>query len=304
MAMRGLAAFIMAGRLQAVTAAVGFSVLALVFPPSALLSGAVVALVALRLGPVQGLTVAALGAVALAALMGLAAGQPLMGLSVGAAQWLPALVLALVLRRTVSWTATLQTALLFGAGVVVAVHGLAQDPAAMWLGLIEPLLRPVFEQGGMPAEEITVALEGAARGMTGAFAASMLLSLVLTLLLARAWQAALYHPGGFRSEFHALRVGRWPAALVLGLILLGALAGWPAALELGMVGLTAYFIQGIAVMHGLVARQQWHKGWLVGMYVLLALMLVQMSAVLAALGVIDSFADIRRRLAAKGPGGG
>lgn len=302
--MRALAAFIMAGRLQAVTAAVGFSVLALLFPPAALLSGAVVALVALRLGVLPALTVVVPGGAALAVLVGLAAGQPLLGLSVGAAQWLPVLALALVLRRTVSWTATLQAALLLGAGVVAVVYGLVHDPARMWLELMEPLLRPVFEQSGMPAEEITASLEGVAQGMTGAFAASLSLSLVLTLLLARAWQAALYHPGGFRSEFHSLRVGRWPAALLLALLLLGAWAGWPAALELAMVGLAVYFVQGVAVMHGLAARQQWHKGWLVGMYVLLALMLVQMATVLAALGVIDSFADIRQRLAAKGPGGG
>lgn len=302
--MQGIAAFVMAGRLRAVVAAVGFGMLALLLPPVALLSGAVVALVALRLGPREALYVAGLGILALMALTGFASGQPLLGLVYGVAQWLPPLVLAQVLRRTVSWTVTLQTALLFGAGVVLAIHGLADDPAAMWQGLLDETVRPMFEQGAMSPADVEAALSEAARMMTGAFAASLLLSLTLTLLLARYWQAALYNPGGFRTEFHALRVGRWPAMAVLALLVAGLLTGQSLPVELAIVGLAVYLLQGIALMHALAARLKWHVGWLVGMYVLLLLVLPHVSVLLAAMGLIDSFADIRQRLAAERPGGG
>lgn len=57
--MNKLAAFVMAGRWQATAAVIGFALLGLLLPPFTLLSGASLALVALRLGATSGFSVLA-----------------------------------------------------------------------------------------------------------------------------------------------------------------------------------------------------------------------------------------------------
>ena len=57
--MKGLAAFVMAGRGQAVLAVVAFSLLSVVIPPASYLAGGAVGLVTLRRGWLEGLFVTA-----------------------------------------------------------------------------------------------------------------------------------------------------------------------------------------------------------------------------------------------------
>ena len=57
--MKGLAAFVMAGRGQAVLAVVAFSLLSVVIPPASYLAGGAVGLVTLRRGWLEGLVVTA-----------------------------------------------------------------------------------------------------------------------------------------------------------------------------------------------------------------------------------------------------
>ena len=294
--MRPLAAFTMAGRLQAMTVAVGFALLSLFLPPLALLSGAAVGLVALRAGTAQGLMVSVLGTLILALLVYPLTGQPWIGATYGLTQWLPVVALASVLRQTSAWSLTLQAAVLLGVLAVLGAHLIVPDLDAIWLDLLNTLVRPMFEQSGMAAAEIDQLLTDSASIMTGVFGASMVFSVVLTLLIARAWQAMLYNPGGFRQEFHALRVGKWPALAALGLLLVAVVAQASVFAELGIVMLSVFFLQGIAVVHGLVGKLNWHVGALVGLYIALVLLFPQMAALLTGLGVMDNFANFRNRI--------
>ena len=294
---RRLAAFIMAGRLQAVTAAVGFLALALVIPPFAVLSGAAIALVTLRLGTKQGFTIVGLSCLALAVLWWPLTGQPLGGLVIGLVLWLPVAVLAVVLWRTVSWTRTLQAAVGFGAGLIVAAHAWIADPVHAWQGLLELAFAPALEQSGMTPGDIETTIAQLAGMMTSLVAVSIVLSVMFSMLLARYWQAALYNPGGFGDEFQALRFGLWPALAAIAALAIGA-GGVPIGIELGLVILVGYFFQGLAVVHALARMLGWHMGWLILLYVLLVVLSVQMVTLLAAIGVIDSFVDLRNRVAA------
>ena len=81
--MKGLAAFVMAGRGQAVLAVVAFSLLSVVIPPASYLAGGAVGLVTLRRGWLEGLVVTA-GATLLAGALGwVALGSPLPVLALG-----------------------------------------------------------------------------------------------------------------------------------------------------------------------------------------------------------------------------
>lgn len=296
--MRALASFIMQRRVQAALVATGFALLGLLAPPAGYLSGAAVALVTMRRGALEGLLViggAAVGAAVLAFLMW-GDGVPALAFVIG--MWLPLWLLAMVWRSTVSLAQTLQAAAGLGVLFVVLMHLVLSDPAAWWRDFLN-VLRPAMEQAGLfgSGEGVDRVLEGAAQAMTGLMAAALVFSLMISLIIARWWQAALYNPGGFRSEFHALRLGRG-AAIVLVVVLALSLVEGVAALanDIAMVGVAIYLFQGLALMHRIAAAFHAHTLWLVGMYVVIVLVAPQMVMLLSAMGFADTWLDFRARL--------
>jgi len=294
--LKALAKFIMQGLPQAVLATVGFAVLAMVLPPLGVVSTAVVALVALREGATQSAYVVVISAVVLAVMMLLIHQPPAWGLLAGLVQWVPLLLLGLLLRYTSSWTTTLQAALIFCLVAVLMVYLWVPDVPGLWGSLLDKFARPALEKAGMPTEQINEALQYSTGILTGVFAASLLLTMLLSLMLARAMQAAIFNPGGFSLEFRELRFGVWPAAVSVLLLLVMMVSEATLPGELITVAVVAFFIQGLAVIHGLVAQQGMMRGWLVGVYVLLAVLLTPVILLLAGLGWADAIVDFRRRL--------
>ena len=288
----------MAGRAQAVTAAVGFAVLAMFLPPVALLSGAAVALVTLRQGLFAGTIVAVLGAVALALMGMISTGQPGAGLVFALGQWLLPLLFAELLRQTVSWRLTLQVLMGLALLLVVGVNLLWPESTAMWRAVLEEGLAPAMLESGVPQGEIDEALDSLAGLVNAVIGVAVIVTTVVTLIIARYWQAALYNPGGFGEEFRALRLGYLPAFVALGLVPAAALTEGPLFGQLALVALSIFLFQGLALIHGLARVLKWHVGWLVALYVLLAVPLftAYTVAMVTALGVIDSFADFRSRM--------
>ncbi len=295
--MRALAKFVMSRRIQAVLVAVGFALLGLLLPPASYLSGAAVALVTLRRGAREGVLIIAGATAAAAVLAGLVLGDTVPALVFVLGMWLPLWLLAIVWRNTVSLAWTLQAAAGIGVLTVVLMHLVLQDPAAWWRALLEAL-RPAMEQAGVFADGAAMegALDAAARLMTGLMAAALVFSLMISLFIARWWQAALYNPGGFRQEFHALRADRRIAAVLVVVLLLslvdrgviGALAT-----DLAMVGVVLYLFQGLALIHGMVAAFRANIFWLVGLYALMVLASPQMVLLLSAMGFADTWFDFR-----------
>ncbi|WP_238621550.1 DUF2232 domain-containing protein [Ectothiorhodospira lacustris] len=298
--MRQLASFIMQSRLRAVTATVGFGVIGLLIPPLALLSSAAVALVTLRVGPQQALAVVVLAAVVVGLIGWIAGLSPVVGLVTALVQWIPALALAAVLRSTVSWAVTLVTGIVIGCGVVLMLHLSVPDITQMWYTVLQQTVGPLFDQSGMSTLEREEAFRQAAAVMTGMLAAVSLLALSLSLVLARYWQSVLYNPGGFAQEFQQLSMGRVPAILLLVLLVLGLFAGMTLMFELSLVFLAAFFLHGLAVIHGINRKLNLSRLWLVMTYVVMAFALPQMMVVLATLGMVDSFVDLRGRIAHAG----
>ncbi|MFO8153941.1 DUF2232 domain-containing protein [Thioalkalivibrio sp.] len=302
--MRVLADFAMQGRWRAVAVAAGLGVLGIFIPPVAILSAAVVALVALRLGMGQALFVAGFAALILGALVfAMMGGSPLIGVTAGLAQWLPAAAMGVVLRQSVSWRATLSMAALVAGGLVLLVRLLVPDLESAWVAAGREMLAPFVDGNGPAEEDVETALTAIAPFLTGMLAGIFLLSMAISLLIARYWQALLYNPGAFGTEFRELQMGRGLAVAVVVLALFGQLADQPLALELAFILGVVFFLQGLAVMHGLTHAQGMSSFWLVGMYVLLVLALPQMFLLIAALGAIDGVARLRERFPARGRNG-
>jgi len=290
-----LAAYIMAGRLQAATAVLGFVALAFVFPPLSLLSGAALALVTLRRGASDGLQVAALALAVATALGWLALGTPSPGLIFGLVQWAPVFILALALRYTISLRVGVGMAAVLGLVLLGVLHVAVPDLAALWTAVLDEYFRTNLEQVEVPTEQIDETLQTASVIMTGAVVSSLMFVAVLSLLIARWWQSVLYNPGGFRSEFQELRLGR-PLAIVGPALLVAAYLQKSSVLtEAALVAMLPFLLQGIAVVHGLSARSTNPVPWLIGLYALLIIAMPQMMAALIALGVMDNFVDLRRR---------
>ena len=300
--MKALANFILRGPSQAILVAVGMAVLAMMLPPLSLLSGAVIALVTLRNGPRSGVVVmlgstAFIGVLAYLSFGNAAAGLVFLGLL-----WLPLWILGWVLRATRALALATAVAGMLGIVGVVAMYAFIGDISSWWQQVLMAMFKPAMEQGGVLAEpaEVEVILAQLSTIMTGIAAAGMTLNTIMCLYLARAWQAQLFNPGGFREEFRGLRLGRGLAILSLAfiatsLLSLGTVSNMAG--EIVIVILSLYILQGLALLHAVVAQRNMHVAWLVVTYLLMLFVLPQLTVLVALMGLVDTWVDFRRRLA-------
>ena len=124
--MKALATLVMRGRMQAIMMTTVFGVLSLFLPPLSYISGGVVALVTLRRGPNDGIAVMLVSALLMAIVSTIAVGHYVIAVAYTVAVWLPVLILAIVLRKTISLPLALSAAGLLGIIGVVALHVLTQ----------------------------------------------------------------------------------------------------------------------------------------------------------------------------------
>lgn len=297
--MRLLASFVMRGRMQATMAAAVLALLSLLLPPVTLLSAAVVALVTLRKGLGEGALLIAFSTLACGLLPLLAFGAVLPMVSFVLLMWLPVWLLSGVLHSTRSLGLTLQVALLMGLVVIAAQYSQGGDPVASWREALEPFTRSLVEAGILVETDREGLLQMMSVWMPGLIAAGFLLQSMASLLLARWWQSTLYNPGGFRSEFHQLRVGRplaWVTLLVLGISAVSGISSGHLLAYISFLLIAGWFLQGLAVVHGIVGLRQANAGWLIGTYALLLLAMPHVAALLALVGFADAWLDLRARL--------
>jgi hypothetical protein len=295
---KALADFVMRGHSSATLVTAVTAVLFWLFPPFLIVSSAAIALVTLRRGAGTGALLMALAGWAATILVWLVLGTPWPMLEVLPASWLPAWLLALVLRATVSLARTLQAAALLGGLSVAAFYLVLGDPAIWWISLITQWQEKLAALGpatGPQAalEPLLALLKAWAPLLPGQAVSAVLLYVVSALLLARWWQALLFNPGGFRSEFHSLRLGRPLAALLLALFGAAALSGWPPLINSVLMLGALYTVQGIALMHAIAFTRQLSVAWLLLFYLLLLPLLSQW---VMALAVADAWADFRGRI--------
>lgn len=276
----------MRGRVPAILFIAGTSMLPIV----AWLGCAALALVVLRRGATEGGLVVGAAALALAGLEMVVSGQPGGVIGLLLLVWLPLFATASILRQTVS----LPLALMVSTGIAVlgvAVwHLMVPDPEAFWR----------LRLGSLGGDDLTEAQTDQLMQFFGAHLATFMalglwLNVVIGLLLGRAMQAALYNPGGFRREFHELRLD-WRLAAATLAIMLGATFSGPGFLNdvsLLLAGLFA--VQAVALVHAIVHGRGWSSGLVLVPYVLLPIAFVAV----ALLGVLDAWLDIRRRMLKK-----
>jgi len=302
--MKALASFIMRGRAQATLVAVVGAVLSLIVPPLSHLSGATIGLVTLRNGAKEGLFIMlALGLVvtAIGSMSSLDGGLVkayvigMLLLSV------PVLIAAVILRMTRSLGQALTAIAIMAALLVLVANIVLGDAAAWWRAVLDAVMAPALNEAQLSPEEVSEMLDGMARMMTGLVAAVLLYSTMINLSLARWFQGMLYNPGGFQQEFHTLfldkRVGI-VAALIGGAGMIFAGQGGISQ-DLMILVVALFSVQGLALVHGVVGIAGMGRGWLIALYIGLLIVPPHIAMMLAMVGYIDCWADIRGRLRKK-----
>lgn len=305
--MKGFANWVMKGRVQAVTAATVLAILALIVTPLALLSAAVVIVTVRRQGWQEGAIVIGTGMAAMAGLGGLLLQMPLAAALVGAMLWLPAAVFGAILGQTRSLRATVEAAGIGAVGLVLLQHGLMADPTAFWMDFLNEFLTQRFDTETLAATDLGTLVPTMAGWMTGGVAATWLIGAVLSIAIALRWMDLLDDNEDGRQAFRQLRLSRWLLFVVPALLLVVLVdQGEPSLLgHVYLVGMVLFLVQGVAMVHGIVAIYGASVAWLVGMYFLLVFVAPQGATVIAAAGYADGWVDFRSKaLARRGPGGG
>lgn len=301
--MSALAQFIMKGRSQAILALASFTILSWLLSLASLLAAAALALPTLRRGMQDGVIVA-LASLPIVAL----AGQFLMGSAVQAGGfalviWIPVLLVSWVLRSTASLSMALLTTMGMGVVSVIGFYAVVDDVVGFWKEQFQVILKPILEQQMQGANDAPIALtlDLFSRYATGSIAAGSALSVILSIFLARWWQAGLYNPGGFRQEFLSLRLSKWAALGLLGLISLIGLTGGEFGVFIANLVLPVFIgfmTAGFSVVHAICAGHTSGKFWLIGLYSAL-LFVTPLIMLVALVGISDSWFDWRRRFATR-----
>ena len=287
--MKGLASYVMRGRLQALMVIMAVASSTLVFSTMfCWISAAVVALVTLRKGAGEGAWLL-LWALLPAGLLLLAYGD-----SGPLAMLLGTAVLAAVLRSTVNLSATVLVSVVVGGLIGGALLLFSTEFLEQLVGFVSEFLRNMEQQLSQDGNTVTLPIPTALQiaGMLGLASA---VSSVMCLLLARYWQAALYNPGGFGEEFKALYLSPARTAMLV-LPALGIAALGTGYQTWAMIFLVPLSFAGLALVHARAEVRKRGVGWLTVFY-LAYFILDPVKLVVVIAAIADSWIGFRQRWA-------
>ena len=281
--MKALAEFILRGRVQALLVALVGSF----FP---LVSSATVALVTLCKGSKEGLLLFLWASLPLVVLQQV--GDENMLLTAVSIASLGIMVVAASLHGLYAmWQWTLI------ATVVVAIICAATFGFLMSADVTELLVvaQQMFES--LQAQQADTAIASAITEplVLGLIAMILAVGCVMSLLIARWWQSAVYNPGGFQEEFHGFTINSKVAVILLAIFLIGRLI--PEGYQLWAdLALLPFLIAGIALFHSTVKLFGLGSQWVAFLYVGLIFMGKPVTLILVGLGLAESLIDLRSRL--------
>ncbi|MEH6442967.1 MAG: hypothetical protein V7784_03635 [Oceanospirillaceae bacterium] len=282
--MHALANFILKGRTQAIVVAVVAALLPLLF----WLSAAAVCLVTLRKGVSKG-------------------GLVLVWALVPAIMWsrqgdftpsiviLGSYILAVVLRKTVSWQRCIQAALL-----LTVIAGLVQQElnGDVLEQVVQGVQKLMMQSSAVTNDVLSQQAKWLLQATLGVFDTLHFAMMLSSLFLARWWQSKLFNPGGLQQEFHQLRFSPlFALSLVIATLITTTYSGeefirWIPLLVAPLV------IAGLALAHGSVAKRSLGRSWLVALYIAAFVLGPYVITMLVIFAAIDTLVDIRNKIPA------
>lgn len=258
-------------------------------PLLGIVGSSLLVLTSLRRGSASAWTGAATATVVLLVASAVGGAQPAAAALAGLVFWAPAVGLAEVLKRSGSLSLTVQTATTISALLAIMWILTAGGQLPDALG---HQLTPLLEESGFDAESVRLMLTL----VPGVMALTLMLAALGGLFLGMAWHASISSPGALGRAFRELRLGKLLAGLGL-VVLIGGLATNNAVFaNLLVVALSAFALQGLALIHAAAMARSWPSAALPVVYVLLIFGMSVMAPVLALFGLVDNWMDFRGRL--------
>ena len=281
----------MRGRIQAMIVATSLALLSLMMPPVSVLSSATVALVTLRLGAKEGLTILGCSSLATAILGFLVIGSFQFALMYVMVLWLPVWLIAIVLRESRSLFLTIEIAVWVGVIGVIGFYLYDADPATLWKSILTQMI-PVEA----PVVDLQQKMDMLVHYMTGIIAVGSVCGLLFGLFLGRWWQANLYNPGGFKQEFLFLQCkGRLSVGAFALVGIAVATSGviseivWNTTILLFVL----FAVTGTAVLHTVFSKMKLERFIVPMLYI--TLFLIPHAILLVALvGLSDPWLNLRK----------
>ena len=280
--MKALAEFILRGRLQALVVALIGSF----FP---LISSAAIALVSLCKGAKEG-TLLFLW-VSLALVLAQRAGAENSLLTAVSISSLGIMVFTASLHRVLaSWQWTLL------ATVLVAV--ICAQGFGLFMGSSVTALVATAQEmlNAVTSEEQTRSSVSLTESMVlGLIATILAVGSVMSLMLARWWQAGIKNPGGFQKEFHSFAIDANIAVMLILVLIAGQFFSKNTQIWADLAALPL-LIAGIALVHYVVKLFNQGKQWLAFLYAGIIMLGKPVTLILVVLGLTDSLIDLRSKL--------
>ena len=280
--MKALAEFILRGRLQALVVALIGSF----FP---LISSAAIALVSLCKGAKEG-TLLFLW-VSLALVLAQRAGAENSLLTAVSISSLGIMVFTASVHRVLaSWQWTLL------ATVLVAV--ICAQGFGLFMGSSVTALVATAQEmlNAVTSEEQTRSSVSLTESMVlGLIATILAVGSVMSLMLARWWQAGIKNPGGFQKEFHSFAIDANIAVMLILVLIAGQFFSKNTQIWADLAALPL-FIAGIALVHYMVKLFNQGKQWLVFLYAGIIMLGKPVTLILVVLSLTDSLIDLRSKL--------
>lgn len=276
--MRAIAEFAMRSRAHAIAT----SMIAALLPFLGWLSTVVIALVCLRSGALAG------SLVLLWTLLPIGVGIYLVGDPSPALALIGTFLMAVLLRQTLSWELVLiATVILSALGTVIFEFTAA--------GILDRFVEFYIEYLQQVDETLSIQRVQAETLLLGFFAMGQAYAMLVMLIIARWCQSALYNPGGFRKEFHQLRL----TPVVSTSIVVGMLACYVFSDQLGrwLPLLTVPLVfAALGLAHWFMASRELSKNWVAGLYASLVLVFQLVYPFLASIALMDSWFNVRNRI--------
>lgn len=291
-----LARFILRGQSQAALVAASMAILGLLIPPTAWISAAAIVLVTLVNGPQNGLITSLLALIGAAAFSFLLFSTPWIAAVFVLLAWLPAWIVATVLRQTVSLAFSLQVLTAISMLAVVAIYTLFPDFGEFWREPLDQIVMQLAEQSqDVSLAEMRQTEEWVIGFLPGLFASSLMFGTMISLFLGRWWQAVNYNPGGFAEEFQGLSLGKVSALSAILVIALAVMLNNFVTLSLATIVMVLYGIQSLSLLHAMVRIKKYNATWLFVVYALM-FFIPQLTLLMIVVSLIDPWLDLRQRV--------
>lgn len=274
-------------RRYAAALALLFSLLPIVALPTSWMSSVIIALVTLQKGIKEGLFVV-LWACLPAAIIWYIDGSILL-IALLITQYLLVCYLASLWRKYNSLSLVLEVAAGIGFVSLILISLFVDGLSDFWLQIVSTFTKSQIPDQSEFWKEFLV------KTSSGIMMTLLLISNIVNLLMARVWQSSLFKPGAFTQEYVNIRAGRVLSVVFL-LSILGAILNIDVAYGCVFVTAIPLFFAGLAIVHGIALGRKNKVIWLILLYGTLILFSIYLLPMLALVGLMDTWFDVRKRM--------